>query len=169
MPFVIKRKVMRLIPFEEKDATLLISWLPDRASSLLWGGRVYDWPIRPMQIVERQKKPEVMSFIMVDSEGMKVGFIEILKVTNEEYRLCRVIISSAIGKGNGYGKKLVKLAVSYVRDNFMAKQVTLAVFERNERAVYCYKSVGFTLVSRDVNARVFDGCSWPLLQMKIAL
>jgi RimJ/RimL family protein N-acetyltransferase len=159
---------MQLIPFEEKDSSLLVSWLPNRESSLLWGGRVYDWPINPVQIVERQKKPEVMSFMMVDSHE-KIGFIEILKVTNEECRLCRVIISNSIGKGNGYGKKLVKLAVSYIRDNLMAKEVTLAVFERNESALYCYKSVGFTLTSRDVNARVFDGCSWPLLQMKMVL
>ncbi|MGF1704250.1 GNAT family N-acetyltransferase [Photobacterium makurazakiensis] len=159
---------MRLIPFEVKDSSLLVSWIPSRESSLLWGGRVYDWPITPIQIVERQKKPEVMSFLMVDN-AVKIGFIEILKVTNEEYRLCRVIISESAGRGNGYGKILVQLAISYIRENFMAKVVTLAVFEKNESALHCYNSVGFRLTSREINSRFFDGCYWPLLKMEMVL
>ena len=80
---------MQLIAFTQQDYEQLVSWIPDEEFNLLWGGPLYDWPITIEQVEAHQQKPEVASFLLVDGDDT-VGFIELFKITDDHYRLCRV-------------------------------------------------------------------------------
>ena len=159
---------MYLEAFKPCDYSLLINWIPDEEFNLLWGGPLYKWPITVEQIAEHQRKAEVNSFWLV-SEDEKVGFIELFKVSDTEYRLCRIIISEQAGRGKGYGKHLVQLAVRHAQEKLGAEVISLAVFEQNSLAIKCYESIGFRTYVRETGVRGFNGQDWPLLRMKMVL
>lgn len=128
---------MHLIPFEMKHYPLLIDWVSDEEFSLLWGGPCYSWPITVEQISAHQARTEVSSFILV-SDKNKIGFIELFKVNERHYRLCRVLVAVENSRGKGLGKQLVSLAMDRAKNEFGADKVSLGVFEKNERAISCY-------------------------------
>ncbi|GAB3536391.1 GNAT family N-acetyltransferase [Photobacterium alginatilyticum] len=159
---------MYLESFEKCDYKLLIDWIPSEEFNLMWGGPLYSWPITAAQIEEHQSKNEVISFWLV-SENEKVGFIELFKVSTTEYRLCRIIISEHAGRGKGYGKHLVQLAIKHAQEELSAETVSLAVFEQNLKAIKCYESIGFKTFARETGVITFNGEDWPLLRMKMVL
>jgi RimJ/RimL family protein N-acetyltransferase len=159
---------MHLIPFTEQYHPLLVSWIPDEEFNLLWGGPLYTWPITIEQIASQQAQNEVSSFLLTD-DGNIVGFIELIREDENSYRLCRIIIAAEAVRGRGYGKKLVELAIQHAQSTLGANNFNLAVFERNERAIHCYSSVGFQVTSREEKARQFQGQWWPLLRMEMTL
>ncbi len=159
---------MDLIPFSHQDYSLLVGWIPNEEFNLLWGGPLYKWPITVDQIACQQRREEISSFLLVDAVE-KVGFIEISKVSESVFHLCRVLIAKETDRGKGYGRQLVKLAVEYAKTHYGAKELTLNVFEHNERAIRCYQSLGFLVLSRKEKARQFKDRWWSVLCMKIEL
>ncbi len=100
-------KAMNLVPFEPTDYETLIDWIPSKEFSLQWGSRIYQWPLTIEQIEKRQKVTDVESYLFVD-KSQKIGFIEIRKISNEVYRLCRIIISENIESFNVKGEIFIK-------------------------------------------------------------
>lgn len=159
---------MKLVPFKPEDANQLISWFSDKEGALLWGGRVFGWPLTAQSINHRHLQADV-SFYFLDHNSQNAGFIEILRVSDAEYRLCRVAISKAAGRGRGLGKQLIQAAIQHITETTDAKLVTLAVFKSNERAFRCYQSAGFKVTEKGPKLKVFDGVEWPLYQMELRL
>lgn len=156
---------MHLVPFDKKHYPLLVSWIPNDEFNLLWGGPLYSWPITVDQIAAQQARCEVTSFLLVVGE-INIGFIELIKAHDKHYRLCRILIAAEESRGKGYGKKLVELAMDHAENELGAKKLSLAVFENNERAIQCYSSLGFQIISREEKSREFNGQWWPLLRME---
>lgn len=159
---------MRLIPFTHEDYPLLVSWIPNEEFNLLWGGPLYSWPITIDQVAAQQAREEVTSFLLVDGE-VEVGFIELIKEHDEHYRLCRILIATEDARGKGYGRQLVALAMDHAKNRLGAKRLSLGVFDKNERAIQCYSSLGFQIKSREEKSRQFNGQWWLLLRMEIIL
>ena len=158
---------MKFIKFNAEHAPTLVSWFRSKESSLLWGGRVFGWPLAVDAILERSNQPDLNFYVMADSSRM-LGFIEIKQISATEARLCRVAIAPE-AQGLGYGKQLVRLALERIRFNRNIETVSLAVFQSNVKALHCYRGLGFCIVDRDPKFKLFDGAKWPLHQMEISL
>ena len=159
---------MHLIEFSEGDYPLLISWIPNEEFNFLWGGPLYCWPITVEQIHRQQVREGITSFLLV-SEQKKVGHIELCEESAGSCRLNRILVAEESARGKGYGQQLIKLAIEYAQNSLSAELVTLVVFEHNERAIRCYKALGFQVTARDAKSRKFDGQWWPLLHMEMVL
>ncbi|HHF3262348.1 TPA: GNAT family N-acetyltransferase [Vibrio diabolicus] len=158
---------MYLRQFREHDASEVSSWFLTREDSLLWGGRVFSWPIETEEIVRRSRQKEVDLFIL--SNGIDVlGFIELQQISSEEMRLCRVAVSPKF-RGQGMGKTLVSLSLDEIKQRKQYQVVTLAVFTKNITAHNCYKTLGFVAVDKEPKFKEFGGERWPLVQMETAL
>lgn len=59
------------------------------------------------------------------------------------------VTADAEKRGRGYGKAMLQLGVTYAKEIFGAKKVSLGVFENNAPAYYCYKAVGFSDVVQE--------------------
>jgi len=156
---------MHLDKFTEKDYTQLISWIPSENFNYLWGGPVYKYPLTKKQINAHVSKPEVMPFMLRDNE-LEIGYIELHRESESTYRLCRVLIADESLRGKGYGKVLVDLAIDHAIKALAATTISLAVFEHNQNAVNCYRSLGFKVTGREAGLRSFNGDSWNLLYME---
>lgn len=161
------RDTVYLEPFCHQFADEICHWFANQKESLLWGGRVFGWPLQPRAMIERSRQPNLEFYILTDEQNT-LGFIELEKVSEIEMRLCRVIVAPGY-RGRGLGKTLVQLALAKIKQCKVYQCVTLSVFTENQLAYNCYKSLGFNMVDKALKFRVFSGEKWPLIHMEIIL
>jgi RimJ/RimL family protein N-acetyltransferase len=159
---------MKLIPFTPDDYALLVSWIPDAVFNFQWGGPLYEWPLTTEQIKHHVQSNAVSSFL-VESQGKKIGFIELIRESDEVYHLCRVLMAEQTARGSKVEKELLQMAIDHAQGRFGAKKIKLSVFEQNIQAIKCYLSLGFKITASEKKSHQFRGQWWPLLRMEKSL
>ncbi|NCC14717.1 MAG: GNAT family N-acetyltransferase [Clostridia bacterium] len=76
-----------------------------------------------------------------DEKGI-VGHITLRFTDQETVRLGFVLVDES-RRGQGLGKELVSMAISYAQQVLGAKRIALGVFTENISARRCYESLGF--------------------------
>lgn len=155
---------MELRPFEKEDYKLLIDWIDSDKLNYQWGGPHFRFPLNHQQITHHCSKPEVIPFILV-FEGKNAGYVELFKLSESHFRICRVFISRCF-RGQGMSKVMLKQLMTLAQTKHNAQLLSLAVFERNTVAKNCYQSLGFQVTSHESGTRSFDGEVWHLLLME---
>ncbi|WP_341851258.1 GNAT family N-acetyltransferase [Vibrio vulnificus] len=155
---------MNLEEFQESDFDQLIEWIDSDELNYLWGGPAYVFPLTYEQIHAHCSKAEVFPYLL-KVNGRHAGFVELYKVTDEQYRICRVFISNAY-RGQGLSKLMLMLLIDKARLDFSATKLSLGVFEQNTVARKCYESLGFEVVSTEIGTRSFNGKLWDLVRME---
>ncbi|RQW63709.1 GNAT family N-acetyltransferase [Vibrio viridaestus] len=155
---------MELRAFEKEDFDLLISWISSDELNYQWGGSKFSFPLDFAQLSQHCAQPEVIPFIFVVS-GQSVGYVELVKVTESHFRICRVFVSNRF-RGQGMSKSMLNQLIKLAKMEYQARTVSLAVFDRNTVAKNCYKSLGFVITSKQIGTRSFNGEVWDLLLME---
>ncbi|MEZ8826082.1 GNAT family N-acetyltransferase [Vibrio amylolyticus] len=158
---------MEFKEFSESQAHQLTTWFQTKQQFLLWGGFIFNWPLKTDELITHSKLSGLDFYTLNDGDTL-LGFIELVRVSHTEMRLCRVVVTPNI-RGQGLGKQLVKSAVEHIKNNTSCTTVTLAVFSANELAFHCYQSLGFEPIDKGPKHHNVDGELWPLLQMSLAL
>lgn len=158
--------MIRLRPYNENDAKVILSWIRDETAFYKWSaGILGEYPISNEQFNTVSNK---MAFSAIDDNEL-VGFFTMRKPTEsvDELRFGFVIVDSE-KRGKGYGKKMLQLGIKYAKEIYGAKKVSLGVFENNEPAYYCYKAVGFQDVSLEKTEEYqVLGETWNCLELEI--
>ncbi|MGF1754218.1 GNAT family N-acetyltransferase [Vibrio makurazakiensis] len=155
---------MELRLFEKEDYELLIGWIDSGKLNYLWGGPKFEFPLDFEQISQHCSQPEVLPFIFVVS-GETAGYVELVKVADSHFRICRVFVSSGF-RGQGTSKLMLGKLVELAKVKYNASVLSLAVFDQNTVAKNCYESLGFSVISIENSTRSFDGEVWGLLRME---
>ena len=161
---------MELRKYIKSDANEIIKWIKNEYALRLWSADRYGtYPIKaedinnnydecialgnfyPMTLVEQNKIIGHLILRNPDSNKdiVRLGFI----IVNPDLR------------GKGYGKTLIKEAIEYAKKTLNAKEINLGVFENNESACHCYKSVGFKEIRVDKNVFTFENECWHCVEM----
>lgn len=159
---------MKLIPFTPDDYALLVSWVPDEVFNFQWGGPLYEWPLTTEQIKHQVQSKDVTAFL-VESQGKKIGFVELIRESGDVYRLCRILIAEQGARGSRVEKELLQLVIDHAQSRFGAKTIKLSVFEQNIQAIKCYLSLDFKITASEKKSHKFKGQWWPLLRMEMVL
>lgn len=163
---------LSLRAYRDLDAEHIISWVKDEISFRKWCADRYDkYPITAddinKQYEELRNNNNFYPMAACDEHGIVGHFI--MRFTDEDRKILRLgfIIIDDTKRGLGYGKEMLSLALRYAFDYYKAAKVTLGVFENNEPAYRCYKSVGFreVLVKKPEVYSVF-GEEWKCLEME---
>lgn len=165
--------MLKLRPYKKCDAKYIVSWTKDEVAFRKWCADRYDkYPIRAEDINEHYvAMDDVDSFFQMtafDESGI-VGHL-IMRFTDDnknELRFGFVIVDDE-KRGKGYGKEMLQLAIEYAFKILKVQKITLGVFENNEPAYYCYKSVGF----KDVQLKEYEyyhvmGENWKCLELEM--
>ncbi len=155
---------MELRAFEKRDHHLLISWIDSDKLNYQWGGPNFEFPLDSTQISKHCSQPDVFPFVFVVS-GQSAGYIELFKVTESHFRICRVFVSASF-RGKGISKLMLGQLIDLAKEKHSASLLSLAVFEQNRVAIHCYESLGFTVTSYEKGSRFFHGEAWGLLRME---
>ncbi len=155
---------MELRAFEQKDYDLLIDWIDSDKLNYQWGGPKFDFPLDFDQIRQNCSQREVYPFIFVVADH-SAGYVELFKVTDSHFRICRVFVSNSF-RGRGISKLMLVQLIKLAKEKHNASVLSLAVFDQNIVAKNCYESLGFTITSHETGSRSFEGEAWGLLHME---
>ena len=150
--------MLRLRPYKENDAEIILSWCKDEYSFRQWVSDRYDkFPITAEDMNKKylecngdcEEWDNFYPMTAFDESGV-VGHL-ILRFTDKDKKILRFgfVIVDDTKRGKGYGKEMLRLALDFAFDIFKAERVTLGVFENNKAAYHCYKAAGFTDVAEE--------------------
>lgn len=164
--------MIRLRPYKRCDADLINEWVREKSIFLKWGGEYFcNYPITPEIIDEKYSKrngdcaepDNFYPWTAIDEDNRPVGHF-IMRYINGDTRQLRfgwVIVDESL-RGKGYGKQMLILGLKYAFEILQVDKVTLAVFENNESAHWCYKKVGFT------DTEILSSEPWNIVKMEIS-
>lgn len=158
----------RLRSYNENDADTILSWISDERDFYKWSAGVLgDYPISREQFGFVNN---LMAFTAVNDDEL-IGFFTMRRPTEnfDELRFGFIVVDPE-NRGNGYGKGMLQLGIKYAQEIIGAKKISLGVFENNESAYYCYKSVGFKdTVLDETEIYTVLGEEWKCLELEIIL
>lgn len=162
---------MEFREYIKSDANEIIKWIKDEKALRLWSADRYNsYPIKAEDINNNYN--ECKSFgnfypMTLIDENKIVGHIILRNPDIDKLDVIRLgfIIVDPTLRGKGYGKKLIEEAIKFAKSKLYAKEINLGVFENNESAYYCYKSVGFKEIRVDKNAFQFQDENWNCVEM----
>lgn len=153
-----------LKPFTEQDAEQLIQWISSERLSCLWGAGSFSFPLTQQQIKQHCQRSDIFPFQFID-DGVAIGYCELFRVSTKHYRICRVLIAEE-WRGNGFGKVMLNQLIDKAKTEMACKKVSLSVFEQNDAARNCYRSLGFKCVIMEKGRYQFHGEEWNLIHME---
>lgn len=160
--------MLRLRPYKSEDAEKILSWSNDEKAFYKWSAGVLgEYPIAKEQFGFVNN---LMAFTAIDDNEV-VGFFTMRKPSDsfDELRFGFVVVDPE-KRGKGYGKEMLSLGVTYAKDIFKSKKVSLGVFENNESAYYCYKAVGFKDVYlEEIETYTVLGETWNCRELEMEL
>ena len=160
--------MLRIRPYNIKDAETILSWTKDEKAFYKWTAGVLG--TYPLSVEQFHSVSDLMPFTAIDDDDV-VGFFTMRRPTEsfDELRFGFVIVDSN-KRGKGYGKQMLKQGLIYAKEIFGAKKVSLGVFKNNEPAYYCYKAAGFKDIALDeVEKYQVLGEEWDCLELEIQL
>lgn len=141
--------MLTLRPYRPEDAATIVSWIRDEATMHRLAANLYDSFPLTAERMNRQYDAYRLSHNMIaltaeDGAGKICGhFVYLFRPDDPDTaRICFVIVDDT-RRGQGIGNELMKLAVSYARENLSAGKITLCVFANNPAAHRCYLAAGF--------------------------
>ena len=163
---------MRLRAYRTDDARIITSWVRSEEELYKWSADRFNVYPLPPEVIDKSYQDQLKTgrFIpltAVDEEEKVVGhFIIRYPDPNNDssVRFGFVIVDPDI-RGKGCGREMLRLGISYVKDNLTATRIDLGVFENNPKAKRCYESLGF----KDYGSHEFQAPygTWNCIDMEL--
>ncbi|MDF1657869.1 MAG: GNAT family protein [Verrucomicrobiales bacterium] len=156
---------LTLREYISSDSKVICQWITDPRFLLQWAGPGFTYPMTPEQFSSLESNDRIKGYTLADEQTV-LGYGEIIQRTEKDGLVCRVIVADSL-RGTGAGKQLIEELVEEAFKNLALEKLTLNVFDFNESAIRCYKSVGFKETNRLEGARDFEGEKWSLVVMEL--
>lgn len=138
--------MIRIRPYRNSDEAEILSWSLDEDTFYKWSfGWLGEYPLTQEKF---RKTADYSRFTALDGPDV-VGFFTVRNPEQklDELRFGFVIVDPA-RRGQGIGKTMLQMGLSYAFSVYQAKRVSLGVYEQNIPAVSCYRGIGFIPTGR---------------------
>lgn len=160
--------MIRLRPFKESDAPLILSWCREEKAFYQWtAGVLGPYPLTADRFAQTGA---LMRFTALNDREV-CGFFTLRNPgeTQDEVRFGFVIVDPAL-RGQGVGRQMLRLGLIFAREVYGAKKASLGVFENNAPALRCYLAAGFREAARPTaEAYSILGETWTCREMEAPL
>lgn len=169
--------MLRLRPYKSCDSVKIAEWLKDEDVFMKWGGERFGlFPITA-DIIDNKymqnngdcaEKDNFYPWTAFDENGIVGHFImRYIHGDNRVLRFGWVIVDDSI-RGKGYGRQMLKLGLRFAFELLKVDKVTIGVFENNNLAYGCYKSVGFCeIAEQECEYEEINGEKWNIVELEI--
>lgn len=157
------------------DAKSIASWIKDEDTLKKWGlDRFGDYPVTEEKINDKYlncngdcDEPDNFYPMTVFDETGVLGHL-IMRYAGPDKETIRFgfVIIDDCKRGQGYGKRMLQLALKYAFEIYQAKRVALGVLEDNWQAYHCYQAVGFMENGKESCVEAM-GEQWKIIEMEI--
>lgn len=157
-----------------EDSSIICKWLRTETELYKWSAdRFNKFPLMENDINDSYapqiKTGRFIPLTAVDEKDNVIGHF-IIRFPKEDddsnVRFGFVIVNPAL-RGKGYGKEMLLLGITYVKENLTAKRIDLGVFTNNDSALHCYESIGFKEYNRR-KCEMLIG-TWDCIDMEISV
>ncbi len=146
---------MTLRDFKDEDAPIIASWLRSEDELYRWSAdRFNKFPLEGDDICKNYepavKTGRFFPLTAVDDEENVAGHFIVRYPKDDDDSSVRfgfVIVDPNI-RGKGYGKKMLKAGIEFVKKRLHASRIDLGVFDNNDSARHCYEALGFTAFAK---------------------
>jgi RimJ/RimL family protein N-acetyltransferase len=160
-----------LSPCDPDDAQKWVSWFNDLEVTIPLGDEAYlpsTWlsELETLQDVLKQRR-YVFSIIDLDADAL-IGRCLLFDVDQVNRKAMLGIVLGDKGYWDlGYGQDATRLLLDYAFNLLNLNSVMLGTFSFNERALACYRKVGFRVIGRRREARIIAGIKYDMVLMDI--
>lgn len=162
---------MRFRPYTPEDAATIAGWFRDEYTMRRWCANRYgEFPLRPETLAQEYagQDPSIFLPLMAELDGKTVGHLVFRLEPHRCARLLYVVVDEC-RRGEGLGRAMMELAVSWGIRELKLRRLTLCVFANNPNARRCYEAVGFRPEpEKNVTVRIM-GQSWVCEEMSLEL
>jgi ribosomal protein S18 acetylase RimI-like enzyme len=131
--------IVDLTDFNEIET--LKSWFPDKESGYIWCGPGLRFPFTHETFVEDIHWQKMPSYSLRSEEGVFIGFGQFYEKANR-CNLARLVVSPEC-RSKGLGQSFIGQLMRIGMSELNVKECSLFVLNNNEKALKCYKSLGF--------------------------
>lgn len=140
---------MRMRPMVRDDFSTLVSWFPDDAALVQWGGPDVRFPLDNAQLdrmlAEGQGSPPARRLWVGENDGTMLAHAQVsFDRRHGVARLGRVCVSPA-RRGAGLAAPFLQCVIRSTFDEPVMMRIELNVFTFNQPAIKVYERLGFVL------------------------
>lgn len=160
--------MIKLDKFTEEDFQRLIGWIHSEEELICFGGPGFSFPLDNKQLQEYINSDSRVIFKVVDEKSnLVIGHCELNNInhTTHSARICRVLIGDKTYRNKGYCKLIIKELINYAINELKLNSLTLKVYQKNIKAVECYKNCGFEIKGTIHKSYVRENTYWTSLIM----
>ena len=140
---------MRLAPFDQSHAALVLSWARTPVELSSWASLLE--PPTPAIFEQWLADPDSHGHLLFADIPVAYGELWVSE-SEDEIELAHILVSPN-HRNRGVGRKLVQLLVNEATA-FSTSSIWARVVPENEAATRCYSGVGFRPVSEDLQAEL---------------
>ena len=160
-----------LSPCSPEDAAMWAKWDNDLEVTIPLGDEAYI-PYafeKSQQIVDEviRDQSHVFSIVDLSTDGL-IGRCMLFNIDHvNRHAMLGIVIGEKDCWGQGYGQDAIRLLLDYAFNLLNLNSVMLGTFSFNERAIACYKKVGFRKIGRRRQARIIGSKRFDAILMDI--
>lgn len=118
--------------------------------------------------IKDELKSGEIQLSMIDKKTNKfIGNISLFHINKEEKTAELGIIITSDMQDKHYGTEAIKTMINYGFNDLNLNSVYLVVYSTNEKAINCYKKIGFRKYKEEKNVAIIDGMTVDDIFMKI--
>jgi ribosomal protein S18 acetylase RimI-like enzyme len=145
---------MNITETESSEIEILKSWFPDKDSGFYWCGPGLRFPFTHESFLQDIRWTKMPSYSLRDDKGLFIGFGQYYE-KQQRCHLARIVISPS-ERSLGLGQTFISRLMDIGMKDLGASECSLFVVSHNERALRCYKSLGFEKQEYPLNHEHFD-------------
>jgi RimJ/RimL family protein N-acetyltransferase len=160
-----------LSPCSPEDAAKWAEWDNDLEVTIPLGDEAYI-PYafeKSQQIVDEviRNQDHVFSIVDLGTDGL-IGRCMLFSIDHvNRHAMLGIVIGEKDCWGQGYGQDAIRLLLDYAFNLLNLNSVMLGTFSFNERAIACYRKVGFREIGRRRQARIIGSKRYDAILMDI--
>ena len=159
-----------LSPMQTSDLSLFLKWVNDREVSDKIGNTSLTFNEKnEMAWIEQSLEKGEPSFTIVTKENdAPIGNCSFMDIDHiNRCGTVGIFIGEEEYRNNGFGTEAMKLLVNYGFKILNLHNINLWVYSFNDRAIACYKKVGFTEIGRRHECYYLEGKYYDRVMMEI--
>ncbi|MFC0179679.1 spermidine N1-acetyltransferase [Thorsellia kenyensis] len=134
---------VKLRPLEHEDLKF-VHQLDNNATVMrYWFEEPYEAFVELVELYNKHIHDQSERRFIVESEGNKVGLIELIEINHVHRRAEFAIMIDPKSQGKGHATEAVKLAIDYAFSVLNLYKLYLIVDEDNLKAIHIYEKLGF--------------------------
>jgi ribosomal protein S18 acetylase RimI-like enzyme len=131
-------------PATKTDLQIVMTWIPDAKSCLVWAGPKVRFPLELRQLYEDIGFENTLTYSLCENqELLALGQIRMFK--NNRGHLARIVVNPAV-RGKGIGRIFVEKLISEAK-RLNCQTISLRVTKGNSGAISLYQKLGFIIPS----------------------